>query len=68
MTDRSVKCDLCDRMFKDVHGKTQHMADTHSIGKRPRTPERYHLYIDDADIHAEYEPQQFSMGLRDDDF
>lgn len=67
---RTEKCPQCDRMFKDEHGVKQHLADVHGTGKRPRAPERYPLNLGaaDADLEGEYEPRQFAVGARDDDF
>ena len=63
---RSICCPRCDRKFKEEHGLKQHLADFHGEGKRPRAPERYPL--DFSDLEGEYDPRQFPVGAREDDF
>ena len=67
-SERPIQCSECERRFKDEHGLRQHMADFHKRGKRPRETERYPIYIDDADIQAEYEPHQFACNPSEEDF
>lgn len=64
---RTVKCNKCDRMFKDQHGLKQHMADIHREGKRPRAEERYPLTFE-VSYSDEYEPRQFPAVAQEDDF
>ncbi len=63
---RKMGCAQCARKFKDEHGLAQHMADVHSVGRRPMAQERYPLHFED--VEGEYEPRQFPVGVKEDDF
>lgn len=62
---RTIPCPRCGKTFFDKHGLSQHTADVHKAGKRPRAPERYPFELD---FSGEYAPRRFAVGAREEDF